>query len=132
MRKWWAFLCLMVVLSGCGVVQATLPPSPVVTQIVAEGEYEQTQIYRIYTSDEKMRQILLFIRALRPKHNANMDPQLLDTPIVTISVTHRDGAVKQYHLRGRRFFRENEEQWKKVDSEALENLYQAIWNLPSD
>lgn len=132
MRKWLILIPVALLLTGCRPGIITQTQSPVVTQILVDGEYEDSEIYREYETSDKIRQILLYIRALRPRHSANVDVELLEEPEIRIMLIHRDGAQKQYRLKAGRYLQSDGETWKKVDEKRVQQLCQLLWELPGD
>ena len=120
---------LALLLCGCVAVPQTQPVSNVVAEIVVEGTYEGQAVSGVYTASDVIRNILLHIRALRPKHNAHAEGE---GEMVRILLTYRDGRQKKYLLKAATYWQEDDGLWKAADGAAAERLCLLLLQLQGE
>jgi uncharacterized lipoprotein YajG len=128
MRKM-GVLFVVLLLCGCRAAPQTQPSSAVVAHISVDGVFEGRQISGSYTDSDRMRTILLYIRALRPKHSANAEGVGEE---VYITLTYRDGRQKQYLLKAATYWQEDGGGWRTVDTTAAEKLCRLLLQLQGE
>ena len=121
------FLC-----AGCRAGTGREESWPVVSQITVTCEYEGTLTRRVYTTEEKMRQVLNCLRRLGQKSTPSIDPAALSVRTYSITLTHTDESQRLYQVKGDRYIRICREPWKQVDPERISELHLLLQNLPSD
>lgn len=104
----------------------------VVTRIVIECEYQGYQFRRQYTSPEKMRQVLLYIRSVRSPFTVEPGEDALMGSSIRITTVSADETTKTYHQINDRYFREGLSGWEKIDPEKAAKLWDVILTTPSD
>ena len=131
-----ALLLSLVVLSlaGCSRHAGGDPPAPlrVVTEIEITFEDGPLHCRRHYTQDEKMSQILAYLRQIDPYGTPQEDPLLTDGSLFQISLTYSDGSKKIYEQKGDRFLRQDGGPWENINPAKAEALGQLLGTLPSD
>ena len=132
MKIAWLMMCLAaaIVLGGCHRQDTTVQRN-VVTEITITCETEAGPIHRRYTSQDKMRSVLLYIRSVSSPFSAPDVSEEGETQ-VRITTVSADKTTKIYHQLGQRYFREGEDGWKIIDPEKGANLWRLIKLLPSD
>ena len=132
MKKWLMFVCVAVCLTGCGREADVAVQRNVVTQITITCQTETELIQRQYTSPEKMRAVLLYIRSIGSTFDAPQEPDAAEGNRVQITTVSADKTVKHYYQQGRKYFQKGEGKWQTIDPEKGENLWRIIKLLPSD
>ena len=125
-------LTTVLLLCGCHIQSAPASPPPVVTQIEVVEEKTAFFSRRYYNTTDKLQRIMLAIRALQPRFAAVGEPELLTEPVLRLTVVRSDGVVRQYRMKGLRYWQEEDGSWKKVKSEAAAELWRTLWSMPSD
>ena len=135
-RRWlFAFLVLCTgMLLGCRQAQPeqTVPNTRVVTQIRVSYNYGKTQLERRYTTNPKMEAMLLYLRLLKEKGRAQIDPERLDGARYTITVDYSDGKQNIYYQRGDGYLSRNSHPWQRIDPKQGRWLRPLLENTPSD
>ena len=133
MKKHWMMLSLVgiVLLGGCRRQDTTVQRN-VVTEITITCQTESGAIQRKYTSQDKMRAVLLYIRSIESWFTAPDAPGETAGEEVCITTVSADHTVKTYRQYGNRFFCEGEGNWKLIEPEKGANLWMIIKLLPSD
>ena len=129
MRKILFSLSLLILLTGCKAAPQTQPTSSVVSQITVDGAYEGARIQGHYVGSAEIRNILLHIRALRPRHSAIAEGE---GETVSVVLTYRDGRQKQYLLKAATYWQEDGQGWKTVETQAAEKLCVLLLQLQGD
>ena len=124
-----AVVLVIFALAGCGKRPDTTVQRNVVIDITvtwADGHQ------RHYTSQEKMRAVLLYIRTVSSPFDAPEPPQEGNGQRVTITTTLANKTQKTYQQQADRFFREGNGPWRIIDKEKGEKLWMLLKLLPSD
>ncbi len=124
-------LALLLLLTGCR-RQHHAVQSNVITQITITCQTEEGLLQRHYTSQDKMRSVLLYIRSIRSPFSANEEPGEGSGAQVSITTVSADKTTKTYRQQGQSYFREGDGKWKTIDPEKGANLWRIIKLLPSD
>ncbi len=124
-------ILITVLLFGCRRPDTTVQRN-VVTEIRITCQTATELIERRYTSQDKMRSVLLYIRSVSSPFSAPEEPGEEDGERVTITTISADRTTKNYSQQGMSFFREGEGNWKIIDPEKGANLWLIIKLLPSD
>ena len=118
MKRWGCIILigvLMCLMGGCRRKKAEIP---VVCQIsVAQEQNEQ-----VYQEPEKMQLILNRLRSLGQCYRPEEDPEVLDSPTVTITLLRSDGVRQQYLLKADRYIRFGQGPWQQTDPGPLSEL----------
>ena len=125
------FALTMILLCACHRQDTTVQRN-VVTEITISCHTGTQLIERHYTSQDKMRSVLLYIRSVDSPFSAQEEPGEGEGERVSITTVSADRTIKTYNQHGLRFFREGEGKWKLIDPEKGANLWLLIKLLPSD
>ena len=131
MKKSLIFLCLAVLMAGCNKMDTTVQRN-VVTQITITCQTGTEITQRHYTSQDKMRSVMLYIRSVATPFTAPQEPQEGEGEHFSITTVRADKTVKTYYQQGQRYFREGDGSWKTIDPEKGANLRLLVKLLPSD
>ncbi len=132
MKKWLIMTCVALCLTGCGRKMDTTVRRNVVTEITITCQSDGVLIERRYTSQEKMRAVLMYIRSVSSPFDAPEEPDGTEGHRVQITTVSADKTVKHYYQQGQRYFQKGEGKWRTIDPEKGENLWRIIKLLPSD
>ena len=128
-------LCLVLLpLGGCS--RHSTGDSPAALRVVTEIDitFEDGPLHcrRHYHNDEKMSQVLSYLRQISPYGKPQEDPTLADGSLFQISLTYSDGSKKVYEQKADRFLRLDGGPWENIDPSKAEALGQLLGTLPSD
>ena len=132
MKKWMLLVCLAAVLAGCHRKNDTTVQRNVVTSITVTYRTDSETLHRYYTSPEKMRSVLLYIRSVSSPFSAPEAPEEGAGDTFHITTVSADKTTKTYRQQGQRYFREGEGSWQLIDPEKGANLPLLLKLLPSD
>ncbi len=99
-------------------------------EVVCENCPEAT--YRRYTSDEKIRQILLYIRSLGNMATADRRETAPAQCRATITMTRADGSRKICRQWGESYFQTDDAPWQRLPKDKGRRLWQLLKDIPSD
>lgn len=125
-------LFVALLLSACRPANQGSAHSPIVRQIVATEEGSDYFLRRYYDTNEKMQAVLIALRALRPKFDADADVQALRKPTLCLVLRCSDGSEQLYRLKGNFYLQIGTGPWKKVDSGRAGELWRLLWEMESD
>ncbi len=134
-RLFAVLLCFfMLPLGGCSRHSTGDSPSAlrVVTEIDIAYKNGPLHCRRHYHKDEKMAQILSYLRQISPYGRPQEDPELTDGSLFQISLTYSDGSKKIYEQKADSYLRVNGGPWENIDPQKAETLSQLLGTLPSD
>ncbi len=130
------FLCLLFLLplGGCSRHSTGDSPSPlrVVTKIDIAFENGPIHCRRHYYENEKMSQILGYLRRIDTYGAAHEDPQSSDGSLFQITLSYSDGSTRIYEQKSDRFLRMDHGPWKNIDPSKAEELSLLLGKLDSD
>ena len=126
------FTVSLLAMSGCHRKMDTTVQRNVVTEITITCQTDTELIHRRYTSQDKMRSVLLYIRSVSSPFSAPDEPGEGAGERVSITTVSADKTTKTYSQQGQRYFREGDGNWKLIDPEKGANLWLIIKLLPSD
>ena len=136
MKKLALVLCIGMLLMLCGCHSAeptgTLPPGRVVVQIRVLYQNGHLQTYREYSSTEKMRAILHYLRWIDPYGTPEEDPEAAEGSLYKIIVRCANGTEKVYLQKADRFMRIGGGQWLKINPNNALTLSKMIGEMDSD
>ena len=124
------FVC--VALTGCIRDRAVSVQSSVVTRIDITCESGPQVLQRSYTSPEKMRLLLLYIRSVSSPFASLPEPEDSGGRKISITTVSANNTTKVYRQHGERFFQEGDGGWQRIDPEKGGVLWELIQSLPSD
>ena len=81
---------------------------------------------RRYGEQEKMQQILNYLRWIDPYGTPAEDPMAQEGEEFLVELHYSDGTTKNYHQRCDRYLRVGEEPWKKIDPERARELQRIL------
>lgn len=132
MKRWLLLVCVALLLAGCGPRVDTTVRKNLVTEIIITCQTDTETVERRYTSQAKMRSVLLYIRSVRSPFDAPQQPQEGEGKRVCITTVCADQTKKEYWQVGERYFKEGDGNWRQIDSEKGAYLWTIIKLLPSD
>lgn len=130
MRKWLLVAVLLgLALTGCRHRPDKTVQCNVVTQITITWEDGQQ---RHYTSQEKMRAVMFYIRTVSTPFDAPEPPQEGSGDRVRITTHRANKTAKTYEQQGDLYFREEDGPWRIIEKEKGEKLWLLLKLLPGD
>ena len=135
MGKFWkcffaVFLC-MLMMCGCG-KNHTKPIYEVVTSVDILTAHEGQLLRRHYTSQEKMRPVLLYLRTLKHTSLSETIPEPEGEDIFLIAVGLSSGKKRYYRQAKHRYFSFDDGPWRSIDPGNAAGLYSILRQLPDD
>ncbi len=126
-------LLICILVSGC-IRENTPPPtqSSIVTGITVTYENGPVQDKRWYTSSQKMRAILNYLRWIDPYGKPAEDPETLAGSSFRIILSYSDGREKQILQKADRYLWEEGKSWRQINPENALTLTKIIEDMPSD
>ena len=115
-------------LAGCG----KKPDVKLVSQISVDWDQEAVAVDRVYTDPYKMQRVLNRMRQLGQRFSPEVDPELLHSPAVTITVSFSDGSFHQHQLKADRYIRTDSSLWQQADPTQVQRLQFLLKALPGD
>ncbi len=120
----------MLMLCGCN-PKRRQPVYRAVTQVDIVTEYKDQLIHRHYSTPEKTRPILLYLRLLKPHGKpVQVDEAADDVYLISISLT--DGERHYYRQAAHRYLAKENGPFKSIDPGQAARLYSILRELPSD
>lgn len=134
MRKMIFFLLAALMLSGCTYHDTAFPPthSRVVLQIDVDYHFGALSHSRSYRDNEKMREVLTYLRSLQPHGIPEENPEQAYGSWFLITLTYSDGSHKTYLQKANRYLLEDGGVWKKIDPKKGALLGDILAQTPSD
>ena len=133
MKKYWRILLMIslcLFFCGCGKKQGR--PVRVVTQVDIVYENGKQTFHRRYTKPQKIGQILTYLRLQESLGAAELDPERLTGPEISIRVCRSDGSVCSYYQQGNCYLSKKYHPWQKVDPQKGMEFCQQLHTLPTD
>ena len=127
--------CLMlgIGLTGCHRSRNPEPTSlRVVTEITVTYDYGSVHALRSYTHEEKMRQILNYLRQIDPYGDPAENPETADGSDYRITCHYSDGSQKCYRQKGDRYFQGADGIWRNIDPKRAMHLGFILGKMRSD
>lgn len=132
MKLWSIVLALVLALSAGGLEQKETVPRPrVVTAVEADYDGRLLHLRRSYTDEEKMRQVLTCLRAIKPLGTVAPEAELPEEG-GTVTLLRSDGTAATWELRGGAYLRRDGGSWQTVDPEQAQQLPLLLAMLESD
>lgn len=125
------FFFILLILSGCGKKDTKSNIYRAVTQIDIVTHHREGLVRRHYNTTEKMRPVLLYLRLVKPYGKAMKIPDET-TDVFLIAVSLSDGQTHYYRQAQHRYFSIGAGNWREIDPEAANKLYEIMRKLPSD
>ena len=122
-------------LSGCHRQSPPDASQPIYRAVTAVTvTYKNGPIYaqRRYTSDEKMKRVMTYLRLLDPYGTPEENPEEAAGSDIHIILSYSDGFQKTYRQVGDRYMMEDGGKWQKIDPAKAEELGEILGQLESD
>ena len=124
---------ILSLLAGCrSTPEPTESVCRVVTQISITYDNGPMHIRREYSSTEKMRAILHYLRWIDPYGTPSEDPEMAQGSTFRIVVLCANGSEKIYLQKADRFMQVDGAPWKTIDPERAITLSQMVGEMESD
>lgn len=135
MKKWrlgvfLAIICMLFV--GCHREKDSNVQNNVVTRIDITCESGEEILQRSYTSPDKMRLVLLYIRSVSSPFASLPEPEDPGLRKISITTVSANNTTKVYRQHGERYFQEGSGGWQKIDPEKGGILWELIQSIPGD
>lgn len=133
-RKICFFLSFLttILLSGCSQLHTTEEAARVAVQIDVTCTRDGESVTRQYTTPEKLEAMLLYLRLLKPKERAQIDPEDYLGTVSKISVLLSSGEKRIYRIRADKFLSKDAAPWQVIDPAHAQQLYPLLLLMPSD
>lgn len=122
-----AFLCLL-----AGFLFRTKATTGFVTHADITWQTEHHRHHRHYRSPDKIQKLLLYLRTLRPKGNAHIDPEVLNGNTCKIVLYYENGEHQIYYQQADRYLSVDAHPWERISQIQAEKLYGLLEEMPSD
>lgn len=126
---------LVLLLSGCHrqpLPGASQPIYRAVTSVTVTYKNGPIRTQRRYTSDEKMRKVMNYLRLIDPYGTPEEDPETAEGSDIHIILSYSDGFQKTYRQVGDRYMMEDGGKWQKIDPTKAEELGEILGQMESD
>ena len=123
------FSCLA---AGCGKqtkVDGSIPLCRVVTHITVESPQAPQ---RLYSSPDKMRRILNYLRLLEPFPPEQPSGDMPQQELYRITLYQSDGSSQTYLQMGDRFIQQESQPWQAIDPDQGGKLPSLLHAIPGD
>ena len=135
MGKFWKCflipLVCMLMMCSCGKAH-TPPVYEVVTGVDVVTARDGQLLHRHYTTSEKMRPVLLYLRMLKHAPLFEPIPQPAGEDIFLICVQLTGGKKRYYRQAKHRYFSFEGGPWRSIDPGKAVGLYRILERFPSD
>lgn len=133
-------ICIMLalfllLLSGChrqSLPDASQPIYRAVTSVTVSYKNGPIRAQRRYTSDEKMKRVMNYLRMIDPYGMPEEDPEKAGGSDIHIVLSFSDGFQKTYRQIGDRFMMEDGGKWQKIDPKKAKELGEILGQTESD
>ena len=128
-----AALCLLLSSCGCETPAGQVPTQlRVVTEIGVYYKNGPLFAQRTYRNEEKMRQVLTYLRTVDAYGTPGEDPEAVSGSEFQIYLYFSDGSRKRYLQRADRYLQVDSGPWKKIDPKKAEELSRILSYMESD
>lgn len=124
------FSFVLLILSGCNKNHSKPAIYRAVTQVDIVTHHREGLVHRRYTSAEKMRSVLMYLRLVKPIGKPTKLPE--ETDVFLIAVTLSDGQTHYYRQARHQYFSVGNGDWREIEPEAAGKLYKIMAEQPSD
>ena len=125
--------CLL--LGGCG-CQAPVGQNATALRVVTEVSvyYQNGPLFaqRHYRNEEKMRQVLNYLRTVDAYGTPEEDPETAEGSEFQIYLYYSDGTRKRYRQKSDRFWQVEEGAWRMIDPKKAAELSRILSTTESD
>lgn len=126
-------LSILLLLAGCrSTPEPTEAACRIVTQISVTYDNGPIHLRREYSSTEKMRAILHYLRWIDPYGTPSEDPEMAQGSTFRIVVLCANGSEKIYLQKADRFMQIDGAPWQTIDPERAITLSQMVAEMESD
>ncbi len=126
-------VCILFLLCGCQKMAQPQNVSGGLVRSISITTRSCTGIHhRYYSSPEKMRQILYYIRGLEPMFDTAASPAGHCGRMVCIQMICADGSSKWYRQKDDQYFQSGSGSWKRMAGGKGGQLWQLLLRLPND
>ena len=121
-------------LSGCKPLQnqGEQPEFRVVVGVTLRYDNGPIKAQRVYTSENKMQQVLDYLRLIDPYGTPQEDPDTVPGSNYRITLYFSDGSQTDYFQKSDRYMLRAGDSWKKIDPARAEDLGRIMGQLESD
>ena len=122
-------------LSGChrqSPPESSLPIYRTVTSVTVTYKNGPIRAQRRYTSDEKMKRVMTYLRLIDPYGTPDENPEEAAGSDIHIILSYSDGFQKTYRQMGDRYMMEDGGKWQKIDPAKAKELGEILGQLESD
>ena len=133
-KRWiWVFSLLLCFsfLGGCQ-GREPQPLGRAVTQVEVTCRLPGKTLRRVYTTENKMRAVLTYLRLLEPSGFAPVDPETTRLESSLITVTLSDGSRRIYEQAGTEFLRKGQRPWQRIRGISPHRLYLLVHAIEAD
>ncbi len=131
MKRFFIFVSVLILLVGY-----YLFPAKAVSGFVSHADVtwqtEHHRHHRHYNSPEKIQKIMHYLRTLRPKGKADIDPEVLDGNSCKIVLYYQNGQRQVYYQQADQYLSLNSHPWERVQPVQAKKLYRLLEEMPSD
>lgn len=131
-RKVLIMLLIIVILGSCCGCLRKNTGVRVVKQISVQWIENGAVVQRVHQRPEKMHLILNKLRTLGQRFSADVDPETLDSPAVTMTVIYSDESQRSYQIKADRYIRFGSAPWQQADPKRVTALRLLLLSLPED
>jgi len=103
-----------------------------VTHADVTWQTEHHRHHRHYNSPEKIQKLLYYLRTLRPKGTADIDPETLGGNTCKIVLYFQGGKRQVYYQQADRYLSINARPWERIQPIQAAKLYSLLEEMPSD
>ena len=104
----------------------------VVVGVTLQYENGPISAQRVYTSENKMQQVLDYLRLIDPYGTPQENPESAPGSNYRITLYFSDGSQTDYFQKSDRYMLRAGDSWKKIDPARAEELGRIMGQLPSD
>ena len=134
MRKIWLCLLAILMLGGCTYHdhRGDQAQSRVVLKIDIDYHFGALSHSRSYRDNEKMREVLNYLRTIKPYGPPEEDPATAFGSLFIITLIYSDGSHKTYLQKSNRYLLEEGGSWQKINPQKAALLGDILAQTPSD
>lgn len=128
-------LCALCFLPGCTrrhTLKDTDAYLRLVVRVDVTGQREGEVLEKTYIHQEKTEAILNYLRLIKQRGPASVDPEQFSGDSYTITLHFSDGHKQVYRQHANRFLSTDSQPWRNIESEHAEYLYPLLQAMPSD
>lgn len=127
-------LAALMLLSGCTRLHGNSAQISIrtVTQVTVSYEDDSFYVTRRYTSGEKVRKVLNYLRQIRPYGKPQEDPEAVSGSLIRIVLSYSDGAQHICQQRSNRYFQEAGGEWMYIDPQKAQQIGMIMGQYESD